>query len=120
MSESPADKAQAPEIAFDAFDKVDIRCGTVMTASKVEKSAKLLRLEVDLGVLGVRTIVSGIATSYMPESVVGMRVLVVANLAPRKMFGIESHGMLLAAPSASGECVLLAACPGAPNGARVG
>lgn len=109
-----------PEVTYELFTKVDVRVGTVTKASNLGKSDKLLLLEVDFGALGSRQIVAGIAKSYMPESMVGRRVLGVVNLVPRKVFGVESHGMVLAAVSASGESLLLADCPGAPNGARIG
>ncbi len=83
-------------ITFDDFLKVDIRVGEIKSAEPVPKSDKLLRLTVDLGPLGQRTILAGIARSHKPELLPGKRVAVVVNLAPRKMMGIESHGMLLA------------------------
>jgi len=91
-----------PEIVFDDFAKIDLRVGTVVSAEKVEKADKLLKLSVDLG-FETRTIVSGIALHYQPEQVVGRQVVVVVNLAPRKMRGIESNGMILMAESADGK-----------------
>ena len=85
-----------PEIQYDDFAKLDLRIGTIKTAEKVPKADKLLRLEVDLG-FEQRTIVSGIAEHFSPESLIGKQVIVVANLAPRKMRGIESQGMILLA-----------------------
>lgn len=108
------------EITFEQFDAVDIRSGTILTAEAIPKSEKMLKLTVSLGESVPRTIAAGIAKSYMPETLVGMRVLVVANLAPRKVMGIESQGMLLAAEAASGASVLLAGCPGVPDGSRLG
>ncbi len=90
------------EIVFDDFAKIDLRVGTIVAASKVEKADKLLQLSVDLG-FETRTIVSGIAQHFEPESIVGKQVTVVVNLAPRKMRGIESNGMILMAEDAAGK-----------------
>ena len=91
-----------PEIVFDDFAKIDLRVGTIVSAEKVEKADKLLKLEVDLG-FETRTIVSGIAMHFNPADIVGKQVSVVVNLAPRKMRGIESNGMILMAEDASGK-----------------
>ena len=91
-----------PEIVFDDFAKIDLRIGTILSAEKVEKADKLLKLEVDLG-FEKRTIVSGIALHFAPEEIVGKQVTVVCNLAPRKMRGIESNGMILMAEDATGK-----------------
>ena len=91
-----------PEIVFDDFAKIDLRVGTIVAASKVEKADKLLQLSVDLG-FETRTIVSGIAQHFEPEAIVGKQVTVVVNLAPRKMRGIESNGMILMAEDANGK-----------------
>lgn len=104
-------------IEFADFDRVDIRVGEIVKSEPVPKSKKLLRLEVYLGELGTRTIMAGIAEHYAQP--VGQRVLVVVNLAPRKMMGVESHGMLLAGQAASGA-VLLTTCPGVEPGTRIG
>ncbi|HPH23451.1 MAG TPA: methionine--tRNA ligase [Chitinophagaceae bacterium] len=90
------------EIVFDDFAKIDLRIGTILTAEKVEKADKLLKLEVDLG-FETRTIVSGIAMHFKPEDIVGKQVTVVCNLAPRKMRGIESNGMILMAEDKAGK-----------------
>jgi methionyl-tRNA synthetase len=95
-----------PEIVYDDFGKLDLRVGKVLAAEKVEKADKLLKLEIDLGV-EKRTIVSGIAQHFKPEDLVGKQVVVVANLAPRKMRGIESQGMILTAEDKSGGLHLL-------------
>lgn len=111
---------QTNVISFDDFMKVDIRAGVVINAETVPKSDKLLKLEVNFGnEIGVRTIVSGIAKSYAPEELKDHRVLAVVNLAPRKMMGIESHGMLLAAESALGN-IKLASCSFVKPGNRIG
>lgn len=91
-----------PEIVFDDFGKIDLRVGTIIEAKKVEKADKLLELLVDLG-FEQRTILSGIAMHFKPEDIVGKQVTIVANLAPRKMRGIESKGMILMAEDAAGK-----------------
>ena len=91
-----------PEIQFDDFAKIDLKVGTILSAEKVEKADKLLKLDVDLG-FERRTIVSGIALHFKPEDIVGKQVVVVANLAPRKMRGIESQGMILMAEDKAGK-----------------
>lgn len=106
-NQQPAQSEQAsatvkPEIVFDDFAKIDLKVGTIIAAEKVEKADKLLKLEVDLG-FEKRTIVSGIALHFTPEAIVGKQVTVVTNLAPRKMRGIESNGMILMAEDADGK-----------------
>ncbi|MCA6453194.1 MAG: methionine--tRNA ligase subunit beta, partial [Chitinophagaceae bacterium] len=91
-----------PEIVFDDFAKIDLKVGKIVSAEKVEKADKLLKLSVDLG-FETRTIVSGIAMHFAPEEIVGKQVTVVTNLAPRKMRGIESNGMILMAEDANGK-----------------
>lgn len=105
VAETAAAPAFAPvkaEIVFDDFAKIDLRVGTIISAEKVEKADKLLKLQVDLG-FETRTIVSGIALHFDPATIVGKQVTVVCNLAPRKMRGIESNGMILMAEDASGK-----------------
>jgi methionyl-tRNA synthetase len=85
-----------PQIAIDDFVKIDLRVAQIVVAERIPKADKLLRLEVDLG-YEKRQILSGIAEWYTPEDLIGRRIVVIANLAPRKMRGLESHGMLLAA-----------------------
>jgi methionyl-tRNA synthetase len=87
------------EIQYDDFAKLDLKVGTIAHAEKVQKADKLLKLEVDLG-FEKRTIVSGIAEHFKPEEIIGKQVVVVVNLAPRKMRGIESNGMILMAEDA--------------------
>ena len=94
------------EIVFDDFAKIDLRVGTVLACEKVEKADKLLKLEIDLG-SEKRTIVSGIAMHFAPEEMIGKQVVVVANLAPRKMRGIESQGMILTAEDKAGGLHLI-------------
>lgn len=90
------------EINFDDFAKIALKVGTILSAEKVAKADKLLKLEVDMGT-ELRTIVSGIALHFSPEQIIGQQVVVVANLAPRKMKGIESNGMILMAEDKSGK-----------------
>jgi methionyl-tRNA synthetase len=107
MEETKLDTGnRKPEIQYDDFAKLDLKAGTIITCEKVEKADKLLKLEVDLG-SEKRTIVSGIAQHYKPEEMVGKQVIVVANLAPRKMRGIESQGMILTAEDKNGKLYLL-------------
>jgi methionyl-tRNA synthetase len=96
------EKPAKAEIQYDDFAKLELRVGTITSAEKVEKADKLLKLEVDLG-YEKRTIVSGIAMHFKPEDLVGKQVTVVANLAPRKMRGIESQGMILMAEDKDGK-----------------
>ncbi|MBZ4188269.1 methionine--tRNA ligase [Niabella beijingensis] len=106
------------QISFDDFSKIDLRTGTILSAEKVEKADKLLKLEIDLG-FEKRTIVSGIALHFAPETLPGRKVVVVANLAPRKMRGIESNGMILMAEDETGKLVFVAADLTAPNGVAI-
>jgi methionyl-tRNA synthetase len=101
---TPAEKTSQvkPAIQYEDFAKIDLKVGTITAAQKVEKADKLLKLEIDLG-FEKRTVVSGIALHYKPEDIIGKQVVVVANLAPRKMRGIESNGMILMAEDASGK-----------------
>ena len=85
-----------PAISFDQFEKLDFRIAQVVEAERVPKSKKLLKLLIDLG-FEKRTIVSGIALSYEPDQLIGKKVIVVANLTPATIMGIESQGMILAA-----------------------
>ena len=96
----------APTIEFDDFTKLDIRVGMVLECQKVPKADKLLQFKIDDG-LGGRTIVSGIAKHYKPEDLVGKQVCFIANLAPRKLKGIESQGMILSAEDADGRLVVI-------------
>ncbi len=99
-------KPLKPEVTIDDFSKLDIRIGKVTAAEKMEKSNKLLKLTVNSG-LDTRTILSGIAQYYTPEEMVGKQVTFIANLAPRKMMGLESQGMILTAADAEGKVKLL-------------
>ena len=99
-------KPLKPEIVYDDFAKLDIRIGTVLSAEKMEKSNKLLKLLVDTGI-DKRTILSGIALHFTPEEMIGKQVTLIVNLAPRKMMGIESQGMILMAEDNHGKLKLL-------------
>ncbi|NPA38123.1 MAG: methionine--tRNA ligase [Chlorobi bacterium] len=104
-----ANKEAAPakeNISFDDFTKLDIRVGTILEAEKVPKTKKLLKLLVDTGI-DKRTVVSGIAEYFSPEEIVGKQVSILVNLAPRKIRGIESQGMILMAEDATGELVFI-------------
>jgi methionyl-tRNA synthetase len=118
-SATPAAAPATPYITIDDFLKVELRVGTVLTAEKVEKADKLLRLTVDIGT-EVRQIVAGIAKAYAPETLPGRKVVIVANLAPRKLRGIESQGMIVAASLGDeGQPALASFLEAVPNGARL-
>jgi methionyl-tRNA synthetase len=106
-------------ISIDDFVKVELRVGEVKTAERVKGADKLLKLEVDIGT-EVRTIVAGIAEKYAPEKIIGMKVVIVANLQPRKLRGIESNGMIVAASiGEKGQPVLASFLEDVPIGARL-
>jgi methionyl-tRNA synthetase len=103
VKENESEKSNLkPEISIDDFAKIDLKTGTILSAEKVEKADKLLKLEIDMG-LEKRTILSGIAQHFTPEEITGKQVVVVANLAPRKLRGIESNGMILMAEDKEGK-----------------
>ena len=106
------------EITYDDFAKLDIRIGTVLEAEKLPKSKKLLKLKVDTGI-DQRTILSGIANHFEPEALIGKQVTVLANLAPRKMMGIVSEGMVLMAEDANGDLKLVQPEDEVNNGSEV-
>ena len=97
---------QKDTITFDDFSKLDMRVGTIIEAEKMAKAKKLLVLKVDTG-LDVRTIVSGIAESFKPEEIVGKKVTVLVNLAPRALRGVDSEGMILMTENADGKLVFV-------------
>ncbi len=105
IANQPVEPAKA-EVSFDEFAKMDIRIGTVVTAERVEKSKKLLKLQVDTGI-DKRTVMSGIAEHFSPEDIVGKQVTILVNLAPRKIMGVESQGMILMAADKDGKLRLL-------------
>ncbi len=116
---NPNAEPQKELISFDDFQKMDIRIGTILEAKKVEKADKLFELKVDTG-MDIRTIVSGIAEHFTLEEIVGKQAMVLANLAPRKIRGIESNGMLLFADKADGKLTFVNPEAETPNGVQVG
>ncbi len=117
-TESTGPNPLKTEIVFDDFAKIDLRVGTIIEAKKVEKADKLLELLVDLG-FEQRTILSGIAMHFNPEDIVGKQVTIVANLAPRKMRGIESKGMILMAEDAAGKLYFVNPTEGIAPGSTI-
>ena len=117
---APKPPAPAPDgkISIDDFAKVELRVGQVKTAERVKGADKLLRLEVDLGA-EIRQVVAGIAEAYAPETLVGRKVVIVANLAPRKLRGLESNGMIVAASPEGGKPVLCGFLEDVPVGTRL-
>lgn len=109
---------QKETIQFDDFMKMDIRIGTILEAEKMPKADKLLILKVDTGI-DVRTIVSGIAEHFSPEEIIGQQVTVLANLAPRKLRGVESNGMILMTETTDGKLVFMQPKDAVDNGATV-
>ncbi|WP_439130223.1 methionine--tRNA ligase [Polaribacter sp.] len=109
---------QKKTIEFDDFTKLDIRIGTILEAEKVAKTKKLLKLKVDVGI-DTRTIVSGIAESFSPEDVIGQQVSVLVNLAPRKIRGVESQGMILMTDTPDGKLAFVAPEKAVKNGQEV-
>ena len=106
-------------MTIDDFKKMDLRVGVVSAADRVPDSEKLIRLEVDLGELGRRQIVAGIAAAYTAEELVGKQIVVVVNLEPRRIRGLESQGMLLAAHDADDNPILLISEKEVPPGSGV-
>jgi methionyl-tRNA synthetase len=110
--------AQKELIQFEDFSKMDLRVGTILEAEKMPKANKLLILKVDTGI-DVRTIVSGIAESFSPEEVVGKKVTVLVNLAPRNLRGVESQGMILMTNDAQGNLVFVNPAAEVENGETI-
>ena len=110
---------QKAECTFDEFDKMDIRTATVLEAERVPKTDKLLKLTIDTGI-DTRTIVSGIAEYYTPEQMVGQQICILANLAPRRIRGIESKGMILMARQGDGKMRFITPQEALKNGAQIG
>src|SRR6185369_1474757 len=121
--ETQAQPAPPPEpdyITIDDFVKVELRVGEVLEASRIEGADKLLKLRVDVGEAEPRQILAGIALHYAPEGLVGRKIAVVTNLKPRKMRGLESQGMLLAASvGEDGKPVIATFSEDVPAGARL-
>ncbi len=113
-----APATDAGKISIDDFSKIELRVALVKVAERVPKADKLLRLEVDLGT-ETRQILAGIAESYTPESLIGRKVVIVANLQPRKLRGLESNGMIVAASVEGGKAVLAGFLEDVPVGARL-
>jgi methionyl-tRNA synthetase len=109
---------QKETIEFDDFTKLDIRIGTILEAEKVAKTKKLLKLKVDVGI-DTRTIVSGIAESFSPEDIIGQQVSVLVNLAPRKIRGVESQGMILMTDTPDGNLAFVEPEKVVKNGQQV-
>jgi methionyl-tRNA synthetase len=109
----------SPKIDIEDFGKVDLRVGQVLSAERVKGADKLLHLKVDIGEPETRTIVAGIATAYEPEKIVGRKVVIVANLHPRKLRGIESNGMIVAASLEGGKPILAGFLEDVPIGSRL-
>ncbi|MEN9907673.1 MAG: hypothetical protein RLZZ540_814, partial [Bacteroidota bacterium] len=106
IAENKKAEPQKDLIQFEDFAKMDLRVGTILEAEKMPKANKLLILKVDTGI-DVRTIVSGIAESFKPEDIIGKRVTVLVNLAPRALRGVESQGMILMTNNAEGKLVFV-------------
>jgi methionyl-tRNA synthetase len=115
---APAAAPASDKITIDDFAKIELRVGIVKVAERVPKADKLLRLEIDIGT-EVRQVLAGIAEAYAPETLVGRKVVIVANLAPRKLRGLESNGMIVAASLEGGKPVLAGFLEDVPVGARL-
>ena len=109
---------QKETVEFDDFTKLDIRIGTILEAEKVAKTKKLLKLKVDVGI-DTRTIVSGIAESFSPEEIIGQQVSVLVNLAPRKIRGVESQGMILMTDTPDGKLAFVEPEKAVKNGQQI-
>ena len=116
---NPKANPMKDEIQFDDFTKIDLRTATILTAEKVEKADKLLKFTVDTGV-DVRTVVSGVAESFTPEECIGKQVMILLNLAPRKIRGIESQGMLLLTTKPDGKLSFVTPDEKVENGVEIG
>lgn len=115
---APAGAAADGKIGIDEFLKLDLRVAKILAAEKVKGSKKLIKMQIDVGV-EQRTIVAGIAEAYEPEALVGRSVVIVANLKPAKLMGVESNGMVLAASPEGGLPALLGFENPPPPGSRV-
>lgn len=121
VANEQANKTVEPQketIEFDDFTKLDIRVGTILEAEKVAKTKKLLQLKVDVGI-DVRTIVSGIAESFSPDDIIGQQVTVLTNLAPRKIRGVESQGMILMTDTPDGKLAFVEPERAVTNGQQI-
>jgi methionyl-tRNA synthetase len=118
-SKAAAAKSDTSKIAIDDFAKVELRVGQVVSAERVQGADKLLHMQVDIGEPAPRVIVAGIAEAYTPEQMLGRKVVIVANLQPRKLRGIESNGMIVAASLEGGKPTLAGFLEDVPVGARL-
>jgi methionyl-tRNA synthetase len=116
--ETTALKPLKETTTYDDFAKMDLRVGTIIAAEKVEKADKLLKLTIDTGI-DQRTVVSGIAMHFKPEDIVGQQVTLLANLAPRKLRGIESNGMILMAEDENGKLIFVQPSTNTTNGSTI-
>jgi methionyl-tRNA synthetase len=116
---NPEAVAAKDEISFDDFTKIDLRVATILEAEKVEKADKLLKFKVDTGV-DVRTVVSGVAEHFSPEELIGKQVMILLNLAPRKIRGIESQGMFLLTEKPDGKLTFVTPDDSVKNGVTIG
>ncbi|HXA64168.1 MAG TPA: methionine--tRNA ligase [Bryobacteraceae bacterium] len=119
VAATPGAQADSGKIAIDDFAKVEMRVGLVLAAERVKGADKLLHLKVEIGEQAPRTIVAGIAEAYPPEQLIGRKVVIVANLQPRKLRGLESNGMIVAASIEGGKPVLAGFLEDVPVGARL-
>ena len=117
VEEKPAIPAKE-NISFDQFAAMDVRIGTILTAEKVAKTKKLMKLTIDTGI-DQRTVVSGIAEHFEPEGIIGQQVSILVNLEPREIKGILSQGMILMAEDAEGKLSFVAPVNWKPNGSVV-
>ena len=118
-SDAKGSKPLSELISIDDFGKIDLRVGEVKSAEPVKGADKLLHLKVDIGEPEPRTIVAGIALAYKPEQLIGRKVVIVANLQPRKLRGLTSQGMIVAASVEGGKPVLAGFREDIPVGARL-
>ncbi|MCB0323154.1 MAG: methionine--tRNA ligase subunit beta [Bdellovibrionales bacterium] len=110
---------EAVVLSFDEFLRVDLRVAQITAAERIEKSEKLVKLQLDVGPLGERQIVAGIAKHYAAEELIGRKIVIVANLKPAKLMGVPSQGMLLAASDDAGNLELLSPGAAMPPGSTV-
>jgi methionyl-tRNA synthetase len=111
-------QSQKENVKFEDFSAMDIRVGSIVSAEKVKKTKKLLKLEIDTG-LDIRTVVSGIAEHYKPEDIIGHQVSILVNLAPRTIKGIESQGMVLMAEDKDGTLTFVTPSVTTSNGSII-
>ena len=120
VEDAPVAKPEENLISIDKFFETKLKVGQILEAEKVEKSNKLVKLQVHVGEETPRQILAGIGRHYTPEELIGRKIIVVANLKPAKLMGHESQGMLLAASDDNGNLELLSVAPTIPAGTSVG